>query len=412
MRYYASAGLKTLSFFLILPIAAHLLPKEEVGRFFFWLAIIQLGAGITTLGFSSTVARKAYNAAITDYTAGLGVLIALTLWLLVSILGLATGLMSVAVAIAWIARSASMLGESRTVAHNRIGRLSAVYVIYAVVFPVSCALLAAYVSATHVSLLLAYALAEGIVAFAGLGRLRLRRRADARTAMTRLRDVSRRSAQYGLPIMIAGIANLGLNSADRFIVTGFHGFDAVADFSIMYTIAFASNRFITAPANLRLFPAYVRGRFDAAAVSRVNDTASLAWLASVAYCVAIVVLGPWLIPRILGEAYALRSADLALVSVASAMFLLFTINTVHLKVRNKTSHIMFLLFIALLINMSMSLLLVPRLGYHGASISTCIAYTALAAWALFRLRPSLVRIKAIVGGVAVLAVLFTWAFTR
>lgn len=412
MKFYASAGLKTLSFFLILPIAAHLLPKDEVGRFFFWLAIIHLGAGITTLGFSSTVARKAYNAAITDYTSGLGMLIALILWLLVSFLGIVTGLMSVAVAIAWIARSASMLGESRTVAHNRIGRLSAVYVAYAVVFPLSCALLATYVSATHVSLLLAYALAEGVVALAGLGGLRLRRRADALTAMNRLIDVSRRSAQYGLPIMIAGIANLGLNSADRFIVTGFHGFDTVAEFSIMYTIAFASNRFITAPANLRIFPSYVRGRFDATAVSRVSDAASLAWLASVAYCVAIAVLGPWVIPRILGEAYALKSVDLALVSCASAMFLLFTINTAHLKVRNKTSHIMFLLFTALLINMSMSLLLVPRLGYHGASISTCIAYTALAAWAVARLRPSLVRFETIVGGVVVLAVLLTWVFTR
>lgn len=412
MRYYASAGLKTLSFFLILPIAAHLIPKEEVGRFFFWLAIIQLGAGITTLGFSSTVARKAYNAAITDYTSGLGLLIALLLWLLVASVGIVTGLMSAAVAVAWIARSASMLGEARTVAHNRIGRLSAVYVAYAIIFPLSCALLAIYISATHVAFLLAYALAEGVVALAGLGGLRLQRRADALTAMNRLVDVSRRSAQYGLPIMIAGIANLGLNSADRFIVTGFQGFDSVAEFSIMYTIAFASNRFITAPANLRLFPAYVRGRFDVAAVNRINDAASLAWLASVAYCVAIAVLGPWVIPQLLGEAYALRGIDLALVSCASAMFLLFTVNTAHLKVRNRTSHIMFMLFAALLVNVSMSLLLVPRFGYHGASMSTCIAYTALAIWALVRLRPSLVRIQAIVGGAVVLAVLLAWMFMR
>jgi polysaccharide pyruvyl transferase WcaK-like protein len=307
MKYYASAGLKTLSFFLVLPIAAHLLPKEEVGRFFFWLAVVQLGAGITTLGFSSTVARKAYNIQITDYTAGLGVIIALSLWLVVSVVGLATGLMSIAVAVAWIARSASMLGESRTVAHNRIGQLSAVYATYAVAFPSFCALLAAYVSATHVSLMLAYAIAEAIVAFVGLGRLRLRRRADIRLSGARLLDASRQSAKYGLPIMIAGIANLGLNSADRFIVTGFSGFDAVAEFSIMYTIAFASNRFITAPANLRLFPLYVRNRFDAKIVKRVQDAASLAWLASVAYCVAIATLGPRLIPQILGEAYRLES---------------------------------------------------------------------------------------------------------
>lgn len=407
MRYYASAGLKTLSLFLVLPIAAYWLPKTEVGQFFFWLAVIQLGAGVTTLGFSSTVARKAYSGRAIDYTAGTGVVVAVLAWILVSTVGLALGVIGIAVVLAWISRSISMVSESRIIAHGEVTKLSWVYIAYAVLFPLLCWVFASKSSATHSSLLFAYAISEGLIACSGMAKIRLHRRLKFMAGLRSLLTATRRSANYGLPIMIAGIANLGLNSVDRFVVTGLIGFDAVAEFSMMYTIAFASNRFITAPANMRIFPEYVRGRHGDDVAGRVFVVSNLAWFASIAYCVVLALIGPVVISRVLGEMYAIERMDLVLVAGASSMFLLFTFNSAHLKIGNNTRQIMFLLFAALAINLCMSLLLVPKFGYRGASISTFIAYSSLAAWAVFRLRPSFVSYRSLVAGVAILLALIS-----
>jgi len=403
MTYYLSAGLKTLSFFLILPIATHLLPKAEVGMFFFWVAIVQLGAGITTLGFSSAVSRKAYNFRTTDYVAGVGVIAALLVGVLVGLLGLATGLLTSVVVFAWLARSLSMIGEARTVARAEIAKLSGMYIAYAFTFPIAALLAINIFGASHQSLLMAYAAAEGIIVVVGLLTLRIRPLRDLQVAFRAFTRAVRRAAAYGVPIMIAGLANLGLNSADRFIVAGFWDFEVVAEFSVMYTIAFASNRFITAPANMKIFPEFVRGPNDARIIENTRTASGYAWLASVAYCAFIAILGPWIVRHLLSAEYNIESIDFALVAAASSFFLLFTINSSHLKIGNRTVRIMAILFIALAISITLSLLMVPSLGYRGAAISTFISYASLAIWALLFLKPVLIRPSFIVGGGVILA---------
>ena len=409
MKYYLSAGLKTLSFFLILPIATQLLPKAEVGKFFFWVAIVQLGAGITTLGFSSAVARKAYNLRAIDYVAGVGVVTSLVTGLIVGALGLAGGLLPAIVLVAWLSRSLSMTGEARTVARAEIGKLSVMYVVYAVLLPIVSLLAITVWRATYESLLLAFIVAEGLIVITGLWTLRLKLRDNLQIARDRFLSAIRKAASYGMPIMIAGLANLGLNSADRFIVAGFWDFEVVAEFSVMYTIAFASNRFITAPVNMKIFPEFVRGQNDNQVFSRIRNASGLAWLATVAYCAFIAMLGPLLVRVLLGADYDIESLDFALVSAASALFLLFTINSSHLKVRNQTARMMVILFIALGISITLSLLMVPGLGYRGAAISTLISYACLAAWAVLFLRPILLRPSYLAAGGVVLAMVVVWA---
>ena len=409
MKYYLSAGLKTLSFFVLLPIATHLLPKAEVGKFFFWVAIVQLGAGITTLGFSSAVARKAYNLRATDYVAGIGVVTALATGLAAGAIGLASGVLTVVVMLAWLARSLAMIAEARTIARGEISRLSGMYVAYAGLLPLVALLAIWSWGASYESLLLAFIAAEGMIAVFGLWTLRMRSRENLAVARSRFLGAVGKAAAYGLPIMIAGLANLGLNSADRFIVAGYWNFEIVAEFSVMYTIAFASNRFITAPANMKIFPEFVRGHKDATVLSRVRAASGLAWLAAVAYCAFVTVAGPVLVQVLLSDDYEIHSLDFALVSAASALFLLFTINSAHLKIRNQTSRMMIVLFVALGISISLSLLMVPGLGYRGAAISTCISYACLAAWAVLVLRPVLLRPAYLAVGAVVLAVVFFWA---
>ena len=377
MMYFFSAALKTASLFAVLPIATHLVAKAEVGQFFFWLAIVQFGAGITTLGFGSSVLRRSYNRIFVNYIAGLGFGATLTTWVVTSAIGLTTGLLTAVVAVTWFARSISMLSEARMLAQGAVRRLSVCYLIYAVTLPSSAVILIVTTAASHESLLLAYALSELTIALAGIypirgSSIRLPR-ARVGGAMAGIRN----SMAYGLPIMVAGIANLGLNSLDRMIVTAFRGYEEVAEFSILYTIAFAANRFITAPANQRIFPLFVRGRDDKEQLRKVNTMSGGAWLIGITYCVAVTFLGPLALPKFLGDAYSFASWDLLLISAASSFFLVFTINSAYLKVRNDTKQIMFLLFAALTINVVCSLLLVPVLGYRGASISTCLAYASL-----------------------------------
>lgn len=409
MKYYLSAGLKTLSFFLILPIATHLLPKAEVGKFFFWVAIVQLGAGVTTLGFSSAIARRAYNLRTTDYVAGVGVVTALGCGLIVGTIGLAAGYLTAVVILAWLARSLSMIGEARTVARAEISKLSAMYVAYGVLLPLVSLLAIMTWRTTYESLLIAFVVAEGLIVVAGLWTLRIQLRDNLQIARERFVGAIRKSATYGMPIMIAGLANLGLNSADRFIVAGFWDFEVVAEFSVMYTIAFASNRFITAPANMKIFPEFVRGQNDAQVFNRVRSAAGLAWLAAAAYCAFIAIFGPLIVRVLLSADYEIDSLDFALVSGASALFLLFTINSAHLKIRNQTAKMMVILFVALGISITLSLLMVPGLGYRGAAISTLISYACLAAWAALFLRPILLRPSLLAGGGAILVMAIAWA---
>ena len=412
MKYYLSAGLKSLSFFLVLPIATHLLSKAEVGKFFFWLAVIQLGAGVTTMGFISAVARKAYSLRITDYSAGVGVITALGAGLIVGLAGIAAGWLTVVVVMAWVARSLSMIGEARTIARSEINKLSAMYVGYSAVLVLISYVAAKYWRDSHEALLLAFVAAESLVFVGGLWTLRFKLRDNLRVARERFFSSVKKASAYGMPIMIAGVANMGLNSADRFIVAGFWDFEIVAEFSVMYTIAFASNRFITAPANMKIFPEFVRGHSDSHTLERIRNAAGLAWLVTAAYCAFVALLGPVIVRLVLSADYDIKTLDFDLVSAGSALFLLFTINSAHLKLRNQTAKMMLILFAALAISVSVSLLLVPSLGYRGASISTFISYACLAVWAMISLQPVLLRKAHLVGGGAIIAIVILWALTQ
>lgn len=377
-RFYAAYGFRSASFYLALPIGALLLSRDELGQFFYYLAIMYLISTLSTLGLNSYLLRKSYNSSIVD----------LIFWrasgLVLVIYGISMLVITawrpgfIVVLLASAIRALSLISESRLLALGARNIVSSAYFVYGLIFVV-VALIGCSVFADHRSLLIAAGAAEGAVVVAAL-------RARPRSGSTRLfmrhignRETWRiefRGITYGLPILMAGVFNLSLNSADRLIIEFFGTFGDVAMFSMMYSLAVASNRFIMQPANLRMTSRYLRGQAEKPVISALRAETSMVLVIVTAWAVAMTLVGNRVL-GLFGPEYVVNPVNYLLIGTSAIALTAFTLSTMHIKRSKSPRALIPLLAFAAISNLVLSILLVPLLGFLGASFSTFIAYWSL-----------------------------------
>ena len=192
------------------------------------------------------------------------------------------------------------------------------------------------------------------------------------------RRLARHMLAFSLPLVPASVASWTLNLSDRYLIAAFHGPAAVGTYSAGYTVGLAINALAISPFTLAWGAAYweIAKQDDARAViSRVltgfTALASFAalGLAALSTDVFRILLTPEFEP---GRFITPFSA------FAYVLYGIFTIVSTGLNLESQTRRLPAVMGATAATNVILNLVLIPRLGYMGAAISTILSYGMLA----------------------------------
>lgn len=380
MWYFLAYAVRNAAFYLSLPVAGRLLAADEVGRFFYLLAIVNLASVAATLGMGSYITRKAYSNQALSYAFVSACTVASVCHAVVVLGGALFSIEFLTVGAISCIRALSLLGETYLLASGNKGILTRLNWYYGAVFLLT-GLGAAWLFRGAEAFLVATAVADLLIIAASwvvLGRQspfgRRAHRVVARV-VTRPRAVQW-SLRYGLPVLLASLANLGLNSFDRFVVKHYLGFEELATFSLMYTLAFASSRFVGQPLNQVSAQLYMRARASAESQAGIRRQGAVATWVIAGYTWLAVLVGNQVL-GIVGDGYVVDSVNFGLVGLSAVFALLFSLCSLHLKRAGRTVAFAMRIGVAAVTNVVLSVWMVPRFGILGASVSTFVAYALL-----------------------------------
>jgi len=183
----------------------------------------------------------------------------------------------------------------------------------------------------------------------------------------------RETLPVSLPLVPHQLMALGLVVADRFILQHYRPLSEVGIYSLAYTCGMAM--FLVSSSILQAFsPIYFEAARAGAAARR-----PLARLAEgvVSMWGAIAVAGIFVSPffaRILDARYEQVGRLIPLVIAAYLLHALFTLFQLQTLEGGKTRFVLYASSIALLVNLSLNLLWIPRWGMYGAAYATVVGY--------------------------------------
>jgi O-antigen/teichoic acid export membrane protein len=184
-------------------------------------------------------------------------------------------------------------------------------------------------------------------------------------------------AAYGVPLMVAELAAWGLRLSDRWMLEAFAGGDSVATYSAAYTMSEASILIVTSVFQLALRPMEVRvweEHGTEGARRFATDSTRIFLLMALPVAAIACALARPLFKLAVPPAY-LPGADLVPWVVFSGVLLglqhRFQIGIV---VARKTERISYAAAAALVVNVSLNILFMPRYGMYAAAVTTFIGY--------------------------------------
>lgn len=177
---------------------------------------------------------------------------------------------------------------------------------------------------------------------------------------------------FGLPLVIAGVASWGLSVMDRLFLRGMSTFEELGIYSVTMSIAGAAIAFagifntIWAPMVYK----WVNEGIDTKKIDQISEHV----LAAVFFVVVLCGLFSWILPFFLPEKYAAIRYLITLCLIGPLLYTLSETTTIGIAISKKTVYSMFASIGAMLCNALGNYLLVPDYGALGAAIATAIAF--------------------------------------
>ena len=182
------------------------------------------------------------------------------------------------------------------------------------------------------------------------------------------------SLRFGLPMVPYGLAALGLDVADRFILQRYRPTAEVG----LYTLAYSFGM-VMYVITLSLWQAWAP-LYYAAAKAGDDSRAGLGRLTSgvIVSLVGIAVIGQLLAPHfvrlMLNPSYAAAGRVIPLLISAYLCHALYALFQLAALQEKKTPQVFFITLICFATNLSMNFLFIPRFGMYGAAYATLLAF--------------------------------------
>lgn len=181
---------------------------------------------------------------------------------------------------------------------------------------------------------------------------------------------------YSLPVLFAGIVSYGAASADRFIVSCLLNLANLGVYNFALLIS-SSVSFISIPFNNILMPKFseMYGSKNLSGI-KVTSSASITLLTFLYVPIALIVsaLSPIILQFLAGETFLRVSLPLSIMMFLTSAFSSSNIITQVISAIRKTRVLFYASATALLSNVALSLVLIPRFGIIGAAIGFSSVY--------------------------------------
>jgi len=393
--FAAGALTPTVTGFLLLPIYTRFLSHAEFGAFTLITASYGLFSAVTLLGLNSAIVREYHE--YDDVRARRELVGAVTC--VVAGVSIAAGL--VLAVVAWLAPGwgPSLIGTGRISLVAGIVIYFVLQNVYAIQLATARASANAHryflVAGSHGAALVCSVIAlltclklglEGYISAAvvagGCGAVvgaRISGHSPAWPAGwgTYLRP----TLAFGVPLVAVNLTGWGVSAIDRYLVNGFLGLDATGTYGLAYRLGSLAKPLLLVPF-AAMFPPILFKRMaetgfdDAASLVRrahlavVGVVALIAALISVATGPLLLVFG--------GTAYLDAAPTLRWVAWGFVGYASYYVMTNIFALLRATGLIALLTSGALVVNVAINTLLIPRYGVAGAGIASCLTYAGLA----------------------------------
>lgn len=182
---------------------------------------------------------------------------------------------------------------------------------------------------------------------------------------------------FGAVIGLAGVISYFNYRVDQLLVAGFDGTEGAGIYSRAVTIAEALWLVSTSIAVASYASVGGMSRHDAAALTSTCVRHTLLFVSGGA--LVVFLAAPWVLALLFGERYDAAATSLRVLCVGTALFAPQSILANYFTVQlGRPGLSMFVAATSCLINVGVSLLLIPRFGYVGGAWATTISYFAVA----------------------------------
>ena len=189
----------------------------------------------------------------------------------------------------------------------------------------------------------------------------------------------RKLCAYGIPLSITVALTVVISSSDRFVIAWALGDDAAGLYSVAVDFTTQTLTLLMMVVYLAMFPLAVRAYENegrAAAQEQMRHNATLLLLVGVPAVVGLVVLAPGVSHAFFGERF--RAAASAVIPLVALGSFLAGLKAYHFdsafQFVHKTAHQVWIVLVAAVVNVTLNLLVVRRLGINGSAAASVFAY--------------------------------------
>lgn len=227
--------------------------------------------------------------------------------------------------------------------------------------------------------LVALTVSESVVIFIQLGML-------VREDRLRLRAIDwsliRTSVAFGAPLIAYELSSLVLDSGDRVLILHYLGSAPLGFYSAAYNISGYLQDTVMTPLNLAIFPIYMRlwNEEGRAATQRFLST-GLSWFLVAAMPISVLALlcSRDVIMLLASSRFAEAQHLLPILVPGLMLYATHIFLNVGLVLEKRTGLMALLVSLSAVLNLSLNIFLLPRMGIAGAAWATLLSYALLIA---------------------------------
>jgi len=184
---------------------------------------------------------------------------------------------------------------------------------------------------------------------------------------------------FGVALIPNGLMAWAVNYADRVVIVHFLGMESVGAYAAGYAFG-ETLKFFYAPLGLVFYPFALRlwnAGHEAAVPSHFTDLFRYYVMAALPASVGVAIVSQPILRLMTNEAFLTDGLLVFAIALGVAMQGLFQLNASVFHIAKKPWFMTLFFVVGALLNVVLNLVLVPRLGLHGAALSTALTFLVL-----------------------------------
>jgi O-antigen/teichoic acid export membrane protein len=183
--------------------------------------------------------------------------------------------------------------------------------------------------------------------------------------------------RYSFPLIWMEMANMILNFGDRYLLQYFMGSAAVGVYSAGYNLSSMAQSFLSSPLRLAVIPIYLsmwNKQGEKETKLFLSNVLKYYFMFGIPIMVGLSWFGGEVITLLATAKYREAQVIIPFILMSLLLYGTYPIFSAGLRIQKKTTSLMYLTFLAGLLNIILNTFFIPKFGLMGAAYATLIAY--------------------------------------